>query len=163
MEPTIRAARAEDCERIYQLICELAKYERLEHLVETTPLLIHEQLIEGGSIARCLVLEAGDDIVGYAIYFPTYSTFLGRPGIWLEDLYVTPDYRGQGFGKALLQAVALEAFEGGAGRLEWAVLDWNEPSIGFYRQMGAAIHEDWNICRVTGEELRNLAGALPRA
>jgi GNAT superfamily N-acetyltransferase len=154
---TIRPIETSDCERVHALICELADYERLTHLVETTPALIRQQLVEGGSSARCLVLEEEGDLLGYAIFFPSYSTFLGRSGLWLEDLYVTPSRRGKGHGKALLRAVASEAVRQGSGRLEWAVLDWNEPAIGFYKQMGASILDDWQICRVTGESLDRLA------
>ena len=155
---TIRPAEPRDSDNIHRLICELAEYERLSHLIETTPDLICEQLVGDESPARCLVLESDGDLIGYAIFFPSYSTFLGRPGIWLEDLYVTPDRRGSGHGKALLRAVAAEAKRLGSGRLEWAVLDWNEPAIGFYKQMGASILDDWRVCRVTGESLDSLAG-----
>src|SRR5689334_7152404 len=126
MVAQIRPAEAEDCQRVYELVCELAEYEQLSHLVETSPEQIRRALIEGESTARCLVLEEAGEIIGYAIYFPSYSTFLGKSGIWLEDLYVTPSRRGAGHGKALLRALADEAHRTGCGRLEWAVLDWNE-------------------------------------
>jgi GNAT superfamily N-acetyltransferase len=166
----LRPATEADVDAIVGLIRELAEFEHLTHLLEVTPAGLREQLFGARPAAECLVaqLAAGDaapepdaPIIAFALYFPTFSTFLGRPGLWLEDLYVQPAHRGSGVGRALLQRVGAIAQARGCGRLEWSVLDWNERAIGFYRGMGATVMPDWRICRVTGPALAALGGERP--
>ena len=142
---------------ILELIRELAQYEKLEHLVVATEEGLRQTLFEEPRGAEVLLAREGDETVGFALFFHNYSTFLGQRGIYLEDLYVRPPYRGQGYGKALLQHLARLAIERRCGRLEWAVLDWNEPAIGFYKRLGAEAMEDWTVFRLSGEPLRRLA------
>lgn len=144
----IRDARPEDCSAICALIRELAVYERLEHLMSATPADLKRDLFGPNPVVRSIVAEQATEIIGYAMFFRSYSTFLAKPGIWLEDLYVKNSERGSGIGRALLAHVGRIAKEEGAGRLEWAVLDWNEPAIGFYKRLGADIMADWRICRL---------------
>lgn len=144
----IRDARPEDCPAICALIRELAVYERLEHLMAATPADLERDLFCLNPVVRSIVAEQDGEIIGYAMFFRSYSTFLARPGIWLEDLYVKNSERGGGIGKALLAHVGRIAKVEGAGRLEWSVLDWNEPAIGFYKRLGADIMADWRICRL---------------
>jgi len=153
----IREAKPSDCEAIWGLICELAEYERLEHLLEGSPSMLQDHLFGERRFAEALVAESDGNVVGYALFFHNYSTFLTRPGIWLEDLAVTPSMRGKGIGKALLVEVARIARERKCGRLEWAVLDWNDPAIRFYESLGAVRMPDWQICRVEGEALERFA------
>lgn len=155
----IRAANVADVPLIFELIRELAEFERLAHEVVGTEALLREHLFGDRPTAEVLlgfVRETGE-AAGMALFFPNFSTFLTRPGIYLEDLYVRPPHRGRGLGKALLRRVAGLAVARQCGRFEWAVLDWNENAIGFYRKLGARLLDDWRICRVTGEALETLA------
>lgn len=154
---TIRAATASDVESILAFIRELAEYERLEHEVVATSDSIRQWLFGPRPAAEVLIAEIAGEAVGFALYFTSFSTFLGRPGIYLEDLFVRPAHRGAGIGRALLQHVADLACERGCGRLEWAVLDWNEPAIGFYERLGAKAMGEWTTWRVTGEALEVMA------
>ncbi len=154
---TIRAATASDVESILAFIRELAAYERLEHEVVATSDSISQWLFGPRPAAEVLIAEIAGESVGFALYFTSFSTFLGRPGIYLEDLFVRPAHRGAGIGRALLQRVAELACERGCGRLEWAVLDWNEPAIGFYERLGAKAMGEWTTWRVTGEGLEVMA------
>ena len=157
----IRPATREDLPALVGLIRELAEYEKLTHLVVIDEARLARELFEEGSRAEALVCRAGDATVGMAIYFHNFSTFLGRKGLYLEDLYVQPAHRGRGYGKALLLALARIAHERGCGRFEWMVLDWNEPSIRFYESLGAVRMEEWRLFRVTGEALAKLANTQP--
>ncbi len=161
----IRLAEPRDVPTIHALIRELARYEKLEHEAVATEEQIRESLFaRRGPQAEVLVAEAPAEptrVVGFALFFHNYSTFLGRHGLYLEDLFVLPEYRRTGLGTALLRALARIAVERGCGRLEWAVLDWNEPAIRFYRSLGAQLLDDWRICRVTGDAIAHLA-AGPR-
>jgi GNAT superfamily N-acetyltransferase len=157
-ELEIRAATEDDVPLILSLIKELAEYERLSHEVVATEEALGDSLFGERPVAEVLIGHLGDEPVGFALFFHNFSTFLGTPGIYLEDLYVKPGYRGMGFGRALLVRLAKLARERGCGRLEWSVLDWNEPAIGFYRGIGASPVSGWTVYRVTGEELEDLAG-----
>lgn len=153
----LRPARREDVPALLGLIRELAEYEKLSHLVVIDAAMLEHELFGEGSRVEALVCRAGGEIVGMAIFTHNFSTFLGRKGLYLEDLYVQPAHRGRGYGKALLVALARIAHERGCGRFEWMVLDWNEPSIQFYESLGAVRMEEWRLFRVTGEALENLA------
>lgn len=153
---TIRPAARDDLAVIHALIGELAAYERLEHLHVGTPAQLGDALFGPRPAAEVLVAQCSDEIAGFALFFPTFSTFLARRGLWLEDLYVRPGFRGRGIGARLLRAVARIASERGCGRFEWSVLDWNAPAIGFYQRLGATVMPDWRIARVTGEALARL-------
>lgn len=143
---TIRPALREDLPRIWELILELADYEKLLHKVDGSL----EQLERDFELAfQSTVAMEGDEIIGYTLWFTNYSTFRTRPGIYLEDLYVSPSHRGKGIGKALLHDLFQRAEAKNYGRVEWSVLDWNQTAIDFYRSQGAEILEDWRICRVT--------------
>ena len=154
----IRPAVAADTPAIARLIRALADYERLSHAVALDEGRLRDHLFGPRPFAEALLAEDGGGAVGYALFFPIYSTFLGRPGLYLEDLFVEPAHRGKGHGKALLAAVARLAVERGCGRLEWSVLDWNEPAIRFYRSVGAAPVEGWTVYRLAGEALEAAAG-----
>jgi GNAT superfamily N-acetyltransferase len=154
----IRAATPADVPIIAQLIRALAEYEKLAHMVVLDESALREHIFGPRPYVDVLLAEDAGRVVGYALFYHNYSTFLGRPGIYLEDLFVLPEERGKGHGKALLRAVAKLAVERRCGRLEWAVLDWNEPSIRFYRALGAAAMDEWTTFRVTGEALTRLAG-----
>lgn len=158
---TIRFGRPDDLSTIYGLIEGLAEYERLRHEMVGTEELLREHLFGPRPYAEVLLAEADGQAVGFALFFHNYSTFLTRPGIYLEDLFVLPDQRGRGYGKALLTALGRLAVERNCGRLEWSVLDWNEPSIQFYRALGAVGMDEWTINRVTGEALDRLAAIAP--
>jgi GNAT superfamily N-acetyltransferase len=138
------------------MIRELAEYEHLTHEVVFDEQKLREHLFGNRPYAQVLIALEKSEIAGFALFFHNYSTFLGRPGIYLEDLFVRPAFRKQGHGKALLKAVAKLALERGCGRLEWSVLDWNTPSIDFYRSLGAKAMDEWTIYRVTGEALNKL-------
>ena len=146
----IRPAVPEDVAIIFDLIRALAEYEKLTHLVTGNVRSLHEHLFGDRPYAEAILAEWEGKPAGFALFFPNYSTFLTQPGIYLEDLFVLPQYRRRGIGKALLTYVAQLAVERKAGRLEWSVLDWNEPAIAFYKQMGATILQEWKICRITG-------------
>lgn len=154
---TLRSATPADVEVVFSLIQALAEYEKLSDAVVGNPLALEQHLFGSRPYAEALLAEYAGQAVGFALFFPNYSTFLTQPGIYLEDLFVLPEYRQQGIGKAILAHLAQLAVERGYGRLEWSVLDWNEPAIAFYRRMGAAVLPDWRICRVTGESLTDLA------
>jgi GNAT superfamily N-acetyltransferase len=153
----IRPATPDDTATIDELIRALAEYERLSHQVVLDEARLREHLFGARPFGEVLLAEDAGHIVGFALYFHNYSTFLGRPGIYLEDLFVRPEHRGKGHGKALLRAIARLAVERGCGRLEWAVLDWNEPSIAFYRSLGAKPMDEWTTFRMTGDALTELA------
>jgi len=157
-ESPVRAARREDVPAIVALIRELAAYEKLEHLATATPETLAPHLFGERPAAECLVAEHAGSVVGFALFFHNFSTFLCRPGLYLEDLYVQPHARGTGLGKAMLVRLAQIAVERGCGRFEWCVLDWNVSAREFYASMGAALQPDWRLCRVTGDALRRLAG-----
>lgn len=154
---TIRAARAGDESTILELVKALAQYERLAHEVVATPEEIARTLFAKPPHAECLIAEADDRAVGFAILFHNYSTFLARPGIYLEDLFVLPEFRGTGIGKALLQSIAKLAVTRRCGRLDWSVLKWNDPAIKFYETIGAIRMEDWVGYRLTGSALKKFA------
>lgn len=158
MSASIRTATPADAPRVWELIRELADYEKLTHLLSGSAESLAEHAFGERPVVEILVAETADRIVGYALFFPTYSTFLTRPGIWMEDLYVTPTFRGRGIGKALLFAVAERARERGCGRLEWSVLDWNAPSIAFYESLGAERLPEWQICRLTPPAIEAMLG-----
>jgi RimJ/RimL family protein N-acetyltransferase len=156
---SITEAAAEDAPLLLQFILELAEYEKLSHAVVGTATELRRTLFGVDKYARAVVARLDEEPVGFALYFFNYSTFLARPGVYLEDLYVRPAHRSKGIGKALLKRVASEALRIGAGRLEWAVLDWNEPAIGFYRKIGAVPLAEWTVFRLTGEALDQFGDA----
>jgi GNAT superfamily N-acetyltransferase len=153
----IRPAIIEDVRVILGFIRALAEYEKLSHAVIATEDLLREHLFGPHPAAEVLIANLNGQPVGFALYFRSFSTFLARPGIWLEDVFVLPEVRGRGVGKSLLAAVAKVAVQRGCGRLEWAVLDWNSPAIGFYKKLGAVGMEEWTTYRVTGDALNSLA------
>ena len=157
-EIEIRAAGEDDIPLILALVKELAEYERLSHEVVATEGMLRDSVFGERRVAEVLIGYYGDDPAGFALFFHNFSTFLGRPGIYLEDLYVRPEFRGAGIGRALLVHLARLARERNCGRLEWSVLDWNEPAIGFYKSIGAVPMDDWRVYRLTGEALYELAG-----
>jgi GNAT superfamily N-acetyltransferase len=154
---TIRPAQESDTPIILDLIRRLAVYERMGHAVIATEAGLRQSLFGPRPYAEVLLAEWNADVVGFALYFYTYSTFNGWPGIYLEDLFVADEHRGRGIGKALLQRLAQLAVERGCGRVEWAVLNWNEPAIGFYRRLGAVPMDQWTIYRLSGDALAQLA------
>lgn len=154
----LRPAGPDDAQVLVGLIRELAVYERLEHLVEVTPDQLAQHLAGPRPVAEAIVAEVDGQVVGFALFFTNFSTFLGRPGLYLEDLYVQPAHRGTGLGKALLCHLGALAVDRGCGRFEWSVLDWNVDAIRFYERMGATVLPDWRICRVTGTALKAFAG-----
>lgn len=153
----LRAAQREDSEIIFTLIQALADYEKLSHAVTGTLEELRDHLFGARAYAEVILAEVDGQVVGLALFFYNYSTFLTKPGIYLEDLFVLPAYRRQGIGKALLSYLAERAAQEGCGRLEWSVLDWNASAIAFYQRMGAEILPDWRICRVTGTALERWA------
>ena len=152
----IRVATENDVPLILAFIEELAEYERLSHEVVATEEALREHLFGERPVAEVVVAEEGGDPAGFALFFHSFSTFLGQPSIYLEDLYVRPEFRDKGIGRALLVHLARLAKERGCGRLEWSVLDWNEPAIGFYAGIGASPVGGWTVYRVTGEALKDL-------
>ena len=155
---TIREATEADIPLILSLIRALAVYERLEHKVVATEEVLRDSLFGQHRYAETIIIEENGEPAGFALFFHNFSTFIGRPGIYLEDLFVKPEFRGRGYGKALLARLAAIARERNCGRVEWAVLDWNEPSINFYKALGAVPLDDWKIFRLTGDALDHLAG-----
>jgi len=153
----LRPATPADVLLLFSLIQALAEYEKLSHAVTGNAEALKEHLFGSRPYVEAILAEYAGQAVGFALFFTNYSTFLTQPGIYLEDLFVLPEYRRQGIGKAMLTYLANLAVERGCGRLEWSVLDWNEPAIAFYQRMGASILEDWRICRVTNESLTQLA------
>lgn len=152
----LRPAEPRDVPAIIGLIRELADFERLTHLLQITPESLHEHLFGPRPVVESIVGEAGGRVVAYSIFFTSFSTFLGKPGLYLEDVYVQPALRGGGLGQAMLQRLAALAGERGYGRFEWSVLDWNENAIRFYERLGATVMPEWRICRVTGAALQRL-------
>jgi GNAT superfamily N-acetyltransferase len=156
-ELEIRVATEDDVPLLLSLIRELAEYEHLPHEVIATEETLRDSLFGERPVAETLLAYLGDDPAGFALFFHNFSTFLGRPGIYLEDLYVRPEFRAAGVGRALLVHIAGLARDRNCGRLEWSVLDWNEPAIGFYERIGASPVSGWTVYRVTGEALEELA------
>jgi GNAT superfamily N-acetyltransferase len=163
MTRRIREATPDDVELIVELIRGLADYERLAHQVEATPdrlratLFPHTVGSHQSPAAYCVIGEIDGRAAGFALYFFNYSTFLARPGLYLEDLFVKPEWRGRGLGKALLLHLAGIARDRGCGRMEWAVLDWNQPALDFYESVGATRLREWQLCRLTASDLQRLA------
>ena len=155
-EWTFRFAREGDCALILRFIRALADYEKMSDQVVATEELLREWIFEKGKAEVLFICEVERE-VGLALFFHNFSTFLGRAGLYLEDLYVLPEYRGRGYGKALLKKLARVAVERGCGRLEWWCLDWNRPSIDLYLSMGAEPMADWTVYRLTGETLKEMA------
>jgi GNAT superfamily N-acetyltransferase len=143
---------------VLQLIKALADYEKLTHLVSATEEDLRTWLFGPRPIIEVVLARADDRAIGFALFFHNFSTFLGRPGLYLEDLFVVPEWRGRGVGEKLLTHLARLAVERGCGRMEWSVLDWNEPAIRFYTRLGAAPMPEWRICRLTGDALTRVAG-----
>jgi GNAT superfamily N-acetyltransferase len=157
----IRRAAPEDIPVVLEFIHELAEYERLTHLLSVTEAQLAEELFGPGSNVEALLGRCETGPAAFAVYFHNFSTFLGRKGLYLEDLFVRPSYRRRGYGRAMLIELARIAHERGCGRFEWTVLDWNQTAIDFYRSMGAELLEEWRICRIAGPALARLAGAIP--
>jgi GNAT superfamily N-acetyltransferase len=153
----IRKAMIEDAKLILNFIKELAIYEKMEKEVKANVQEIQESLFSEGATAHALICFADDTPIGYAIYFFNYSTWLGKNGLYLEDLYISPKYRGQGAGKVVLKYLAKQAINKNCGRFEWCVLDWNEPAIKFYESIGAKAQNEWVIYRLSGETLEKFA------
>jgi len=153
----IRSATEADTPLILEFIRGLAEYERLADRVVVTEAVLRESLFGRRQYAEVLIAEADGDPAGFALFFHNFSTFIGRPGIYLEDLFVKPEYRGSGYGKALLVRLAAIARERNCGRVEWAVLNWNKPAIDFYESIGAVPMTEWTVYRLTGEALEKLA------
>ena len=162
VKPDIRIERATEADvpLILRLIQGLAVYEKLAHEVTATEEGLRETLFGARPAADVIIAYAGDTPAGFALFFPNYSTFLGKPGLYLEDLFVLPEWRGHGLGLALMKRLAAIAVERGCGRFEWSVLDWNEPAIGFYKKLGATLMEEWSTFRVTGDALRRLGSGV---
>jgi GNAT superfamily N-acetyltransferase len=158
---TIRCASESDVPTILGFIRALAKYEHLEHECFATEASLRQTLFGQRSYAEVVLACVDDTPVGFALFFHNYSTFLSKPGIYLEDLFVNPEVRGRGIGKRLLQWLAKTAVERDCGRLEWAVLDWNEPSINFYKSLGAVCKSEWQIFRLTGPALTAVSSSVP--
>ena len=154
----LRMAGAADAELILEFVRELAEYERLSHAVTADAVTLREALFGSRPAAEVVIAEYEGAPAGFALFFTNFSTFIGRPGIYLEDLFVRPAYRRKGIGRVLLAWLARLAGERGCGRLEWAVLDWNEPAIRFYRELGAVPMDEWTVFRVAGEAIGRLAG-----
>ncbi|MFB9264958.1 GNAT family N-acetyltransferase [Bradyrhizobium erythrophlei] len=157
MSLTIRRARPDEAGLVYSLVRELAEYEKLLHEVHASEADITEALFGANPRLYCDIAEWNGEPAGFAVWFVNFSTFAGRHGIYLEDLFVRPALRGKGIGKALLVHLAKECLANGWSRLQWAVLDWNAPSIAFYRSLGAVMMDEWTICRVSGPALTSLA------
>jgi GNAT superfamily N-acetyltransferase len=153
----IRPATPLDVSHIHAMIVELAVFEKLEHLVVATEDLLHEGLFGERPACEAIIGEEDGVVVGFALFFHNFSTFLTKKGLYLEDLYVRQSHRGKGYGTQLLKRLAQIAVERNCGRFEWSVLDWNEPAIQFYKSMGADILPDWRICRLTGDTLTAMA------
>lgn len=161
--PVLRAARPKDVPTIVGLIRSLAEYERLAHECFADEAALHQHLFGPRPFAEVILAECDGSPAGFALFFHNYSTFLSKPGIYLEDLFVKPEYRGLGIGRALLARLAELAVERGCGRLEWSVLTWNAPAIGFYERLGAVPMSEWQVYRLTGDALVRLAQGHPDA
>ena len=153
----LRPAQPGDVPAIVGLITELAEFEQLAHMLRLTPEGLAPHLFGARPVVESVVAEAGGTVVGFALFFTNFSTFLAKPGLYLEDLYVQPAFRGAGIGKALLGHLGALAVERDYGRFEWSVLDWNEGAIRFYEKMGATVMPEWRICRVAGSTLQGFA------
>jgi GNAT superfamily N-acetyltransferase len=160
-ELILRPAEPGDVQTVFELIQALAEYEKLSHAVVGSVDALKDHLFGSRPYVEAILAEWGGETAGFALFFHNYSTFLTQPGIYLEDLFVLPKYRRRGIGKAILSYLAQLAVARGGGRLEWSVLDWNEPAIAFYENMGASVLPDWRICRVTGDSLSQLATVSP--
>ena len=158
----IEAAQPADAALIVALVRELAEYERLLDEVRITPDDVLRDLFGPRTFAEAVIARVGDEPAGFALWFHNYSTFAGRPGLYLEDLFVRPAFRGRGYGEALLRYLARVTVERGCARFEWSVLDWNEPAIAFYRKLGAVPMDDWTVQRVSGDALLALAASDER-
>jgi GNAT superfamily N-acetyltransferase len=153
----LRPAEPRDCDELNRLIRALAEYERLTHMAEGTPEALHTALFGERPACEALMAERGGRAVGFALWFTTFSTFLCKPGLYLEDVFVEPAHRGAGIGKAILRRLAALALERDCGRFEWRVLDWNEPSIRFYESLGGQVLPEWQLVRMTRPEFEALA------
>ncbi|MCF6807674.1 GNAT family N-acetyltransferase [Thiotrichales bacterium 19S9-12] len=153
----IRFSEEKDIPIVLSFIKELAEYEKLSHEVIATEETLKKHLFSDKPKAEVLLINNGQTDIGFALFFHNFSTFLGKPGLYLEDLYVKPEYRGLGIGKAIFYYLAKLALERDCGRIEWWVLDWNEPSINFYKKLGAVPMDEWTVFRLTEEKLQNLA------
>ena len=153
----IDAARPHDCDVVFALIRALAEYERLAVHVTGTVEDLRRELFSARPVIEAVIAWEEERALGFALFFHNYSTFLARRGLYLEDIFVVPEARGRGVGKALIRHCARVAVERGCGRFEWAVLDWNQPAIEFYQSLGATMLPDWRICRMTGEALKRFA------
>jgi diamine N-acetyltransferase len=155
---SIRRAEPADAALVYELVCALADYEKLRHEVDATPEEIAKALFAPEPRLYCDLAEWNGEAAGFAVWFLNFSTFRGRHGIYLEDVFVKPDFRGRGIGKALMRHLARTCVDNGYARFEWAVLDWNAPSIAFYESIGAEIKGEWKVCRMSGPALAKFAG-----
>ncbi|HUN98490.1 MAG TPA: GNAT family N-acetyltransferase [Bradyrhizobium sp.] len=161
MSLSIRRARPDQSGLIFSLLCELAEYEKLSHEVEASEADIADALFGNHPVLFCEIAEWNGEPAGFALWFLNFSSFAGRPGIYLEDLFVRPAFRGNGLGKALLAHLAGLCVENGWSRVQWSVLDWNTPSINFYKSLGAEMMDEWKLCKVKGAALSELAKAKP--
>jgi GNAT superfamily N-acetyltransferase len=159
MEPAINSVTPDEVPVLLELIRELARFERLEHEVETDAESLHDALFGPQPVVSALLARTGGEVAGYALYFFTFSSFVGRAGLWLDDLYVRPAFRHQGLGRALLKALARIGVERNCGRFEWTALNWNKGALDFYRKLGAQSMDEWVLLRLNAEGLRRLAGA----
>jgi diamine N-acetyltransferase len=155
---SIRRAEPADAALVYELVCAHADYEKLRHEVDATPEEIAKALFAPEPRLYCDLAEWNGEAAGFAVWFLNFSTFRGRHGIYLEDVFVKPDFRGRGIGKALMRHLARTCVDNGYARFEWAVLDWNAPSIAFYQSIGAEIKGEWKVCRMSGPALAKFAG-----
>jgi GNAT superfamily N-acetyltransferase len=158
MTITIRPATSNDLDLIHRFICDLSEYEKLRHEMRADPAVLGAHLFGPNPKAEVLIGEIDGAPRGFALFFHNFSTFEGRPGLYLEDLFVEPEARGSGLGKALLAQLAVLALKRDCARLEWSVLDWNEPALAFYRAIGARPMEEWTVQRLDGEALKAMAG-----
>jgi GNAT superfamily N-acetyltransferase len=161
MSLSIRRAHPDQSRLIFSLLCELAEYEKLSHEVEATETDIANALFGSNPVLFCEIAQWNGEPAGFALWFFNFPTFAGRPGIYLEDLFVRPAFRGKGIGKALLAHLARLCVENGWSRMQWSVLDWNTPSIDFYKSLGADMMDEWKLCKVAGDALSELAKARP--
>jgi GNAT superfamily N-acetyltransferase len=157
MEFSIKPITRDEVPGLLELIRELARFEKLAHQVEATAGLLSDSLFGTNSVAGALIGRVDDELAGYALYFFTFSSFIGRPGIWLEDLYVRPAYRRQGLGRAMIEAVARIGTERNCGRFEWTALNWNKNALDFYRKLGAQTMDEWVLVRMNSDGLRRVA------
>ncbi|HXD46521.1 MAG TPA: GNAT family N-acetyltransferase [Pseudolabrys sp.] len=161
MSLTIRRAEPADAALVFDLVCALADYEKLRHEVDATPQELSRALFAPEPRLYCDIAEWNGEPAGFAVWFLNFSTFRGRHGLYLEDVFVKPDFRGRGIGKALMRHLARTCVDNGYARFEWAVLDWNAPSIAFYESIGAELKSEWIICRMSGPALAKFAAVAP--